>query len=284
MAKRNQPYLPLYVQDFLTDEKLAECSAATNGVYIRILCLMHKSETYGKILLKQKYKQSDKQSDKQDINICSCFAKQLSRHMPYKETEIENAINELLEENVCYIENDFLCQKRMIRDNYISEVRSTAGKSGGGNPNFGKTKLQTNLQTNTENEIENESESEDEKENKKSLEYLEKNLNEFMENFSDIDVRFEYNKFCDWLKSKGRRYKDYSAAFRNWLRNDSIPKKRIEIIKKELINIPKAFAGWEKTGKISKDNLGHKIMQYKRWNGEEYEYIFFCDKCDKQFT
>lgn len=26
MALRDQPYLPLYVQDFLTDEKLRECS------------------------------------------------------------------------------------------------------------------------------------------------------------------------------------------------------------------------------------------------------------------
>ena len=43
MALRDQPYLPLYVQDFLTDEKLAECSAMATGVYIRLMCIMHKS-------------------------------------------------------------------------------------------------------------------------------------------------------------------------------------------------------------------------------------------------
>ena len=58
MALRNSPYLPLYVQDFLTDEKLADCSANANGVYIRLMCILHKSEPYGKILLKQKYKQN----------------------------------------------------------------------------------------------------------------------------------------------------------------------------------------------------------------------------------
>ncbi len=42
----------------------------------------------------------------------------------------------------------------MIRDNDISEMRSIAGKKGGGNPNFVKTKLQTPLQTNTEYEYE----------------------------------------------------------------------------------------------------------------------------------
>jgi uncharacterized protein YdaU (DUF1376 family) len=64
MALRNQPYIPLYVQDFLTDEKLIECSAQSTGVYIRLMCIMHKSEDYGKILLKQKDKQSDKQIKK----------------------------------------------------------------------------------------------------------------------------------------------------------------------------------------------------------------------------
>lgn len=75
MALRDQPYLPLYIQDFLTDEKLAECSAESTGVYIRLMCLFHKSDTYGKILLKQKYKQSDKQI----LN----FASQVAKNLPY---------------------------------------------------------------------------------------------------------------------------------------------------------------------------------------------------------
>ena len=58
MALRDQPYLPLYVQDFLTDEKLIECSASATGVYIRVMCIMHKSDPYGMILLKQKDKQT----------------------------------------------------------------------------------------------------------------------------------------------------------------------------------------------------------------------------------
>ena len=52
MALRDQPYIPLYVQDFMTDEKLNECSAESTGVYIRIMCLMQI--TRGTILL-QKY-------------------------------------------------------------------------------------------------------------------------------------------------------------------------------------------------------------------------------------
>lgn len=152
MALRDQPYIPLFVQDFLTDEKLMECSASATGVYVRILCLMHKSETYGKIVLKQKYKQDSKQ----DSKLIKNFACQLDKYMPYDIDTIEAALHELIEENVCYIEDDFLCQKRMIRDNSISEARSKAGKKGGGNPNFVKTKPQTNSEYEYEYEYENE--------------------------------------------------------------------------------------------------------------------------------
>ena len=41
MALRDQPYLPLYVLDFLVDEKLAYCSAESTGVYIRLMCILH---------------------------------------------------------------------------------------------------------------------------------------------------------------------------------------------------------------------------------------------------
>lgn len=146
MALRDQPYLPLYIQDIMTDEKLNECCAATHGIYIKgIMCLMHKSDEYGKILLKQKYKQTEKQPKN--------FASQLVKHLPYSTQEIENAIEELLKEKVCYIEGDYLCQKRMIRDNAISLVRSKSGKKGG---LFAQAKIKANSQANTEDEAENE--------------------------------------------------------------------------------------------------------------------------------
>ena len=147
MALRDQPYLPLYIQDIMTDEELNECSASTHGIYIKgIMCLMHKSKTYGKILLKQNYKLT------KDISLN--FAHQLTRHTPYSINEIKIAIDELLKENVCYLDGDYLCQKRMIKDNEISIKRSKAGKKGGGNPNFVKTKKQTSSEYENENEYE----------------------------------------------------------------------------------------------------------------------------------
>ena len=80
MSLQNSPYLPLYVKDFMSDEKLAECSASANGVYIRLMCMLHKSEPYGQILLKEKYKTKS--------NACMNFASMLARHMPYTAKEI----------------------------------------------------------------------------------------------------------------------------------------------------------------------------------------------------
>lgn len=153
MALRDQPYLPLYVQDFLTDEKLAECSAQSTGVYIRIMCLMHKSEHYGKILLKQKHKQTDKQT----LN----FASQLAIHFPYSVDIINSALIELTEEGVLTIEDDFLIQKRMVRDNEISIKRALSGKKGGEkslgkDSNFAQAKLQANTENENEYEYDNE--------------------------------------------------------------------------------------------------------------------------------
>jgi hypothetical protein len=144
MALRDQPYLPLYIQDIMTDEKLNECCASTHGIFIKgIMCLMHKSDEYGKILLKQKYKQTEKQSKN--------FACQLVKHLPYSAQEIENAIDELIKEKVCYFEKEYLCQKRMIRDNEISLIRAESGKKGG---LFAQAKIKANLQPNTEDEDE----------------------------------------------------------------------------------------------------------------------------------
>lgn len=153
MALRNSPYLPLYVQDFLTDEKLADCSASANGVYIRLMCILHKSEHYGKILLKQKYKQNE--------NMCLNFASMLVRQMPYSMSEIHDGLEELLENKIIEIDGDYLFQKRMVKDGELSEKRSVAGQKGGKKAyGFCLSKYQSKsiskIEANSENENENE--------------------------------------------------------------------------------------------------------------------------------
>lgn len=146
MSLRNQPYIPLYVQDFLTDEKLMECSASATGIYIRLMCIMHKSDEYGVILLKQK--------DKQNSSSLQNFAYKLARFMPYQIDEIMAGLTELLEAGVIQNGGDKLTQKRMIHDNEISEIRAKAGKKGGlKSQNFAKAKIEAKHEYEYTNEI-----------------------------------------------------------------------------------------------------------------------------------
>lgn len=130
MALRDLPYFPLYVQDYLTDEKLSCCSLSTQGVYMRILCILHKSETYGGILFKQ--------IPKQNFSTNNFFAFIISKQIGVNEVQVEESLEELLFFKVLQIEQkdgvDFLFQKRMVHDFTISCKRSDIAKKGGGNP------------------------------------------------------------------------------------------------------------------------------------------------------
>lgn len=161
MALRDQPYIPLYVQDFMTDEKLSECSAESTGVYIRVMCIMHKSQEYGTVLLKQKYKQNPSKIKN--------FAVKLHRLMPYSIDVIERSLAELVDEEVLTIEGDVLIQRRMVKDGNLSLIRANAGSKGGkiaqGKSVAGsfakaksKAKEQAKEQANTEYEYEYENE------------------------------------------------------------------------------------------------------------------------------
>jgi hypothetical protein len=152
MSRTKQPYLPLYVQDWLSNTNLKDCSLEAHGLMINLMCIMHKEDDYGQILLKQKYKQTDKQ-----INN---FASQLAKPLPFSSTEIEAALTELVNERILKIENDSLICERMVRDANLSKIRSLAGKTGGINAqnkeDFASTFAKAKFKANAENENENE--------------------------------------------------------------------------------------------------------------------------------
>lgn len=140
MSLRDQPYIPLYVDDVLSDEKLNECSANAHGVYFKLLCLLHKSQKYGHILLNQKYKQSAKPMEN--------FARSLLKHLPFDYDEILSGLNELSYWKVIEYNEDELWQKRMVRDNEISIKRAEAGSKGGKKTQFGKANNEASNEAN----------------------------------------------------------------------------------------------------------------------------------------
>lgn len=78
------------------------------------------------------------------------------------------------------------------------------------------------------------------------------NLKEYKEIFINKDVYSEFDKFNDYMLSTGKTYKNYAAAFRNWLRNDQFTTKNIEKLAKQF--------------KKTKTGL----------------YIAYCKKCNKK--
>lgn len=232
MALRDQPYIPLYVQDFLTDEKLNQCSPATQGIYIKIMCVLHKQEEYGTILLKQK--------DKQNLSNISNFACKLAKLLPFQIKILEDALEELIEEGCLFIEGDKLIQKRMVKDNAISTSRSNAAKKGGGNPNFVKTKLQTTSKQNTEDEYENEYEYEFKNDNIDII-LLKQNFD-----FSFLEAKEMFNgeiecEFLNWAlhlqnQKKNLTQQMLELQYSNLVRCSSNNKaKAIHLIKKSIL-------------------------------------------------
>jgi len=238
MALRDQPYLPLYVQDFLTDEKLMECSASATGIYIRVICIMHKSEPYGTILLKQK----DKQTDNQIKN----FALKLAKYLPYNIDEIVKGLTELINEGVLQNGGNKLLQKRMIKDNELNIIRAKAGKKGGLKTQlFAKAKSEANTENENENENENVIEDRNERINKREVKFKSE-VFEFLDKYPEAML----NKFCNYWTEK----------------NKSKTKMRFELEK--TFEISKRLATWASRDKdIIKNN--EIIPAYKTFTYEQ---------------
>ena len=89
--------------------------------------------------------------------------------------------------------------------------------------------------------------------------------------FTSVIVNEEFSSFKDWLSSKGRKYKDYRAAFRNWCRKankeerktDNTIDKDKERILKERNNFDKQVENYEKRS-ASPEEIKSIISTYKK--------------------
>lgn len=255
-ALRKLPYLPLYVQDFTSDEKLTMCSASAVGVYIFLLCLLHKSDTYGKLTLRDKdrlnntdtlelQKQIESKTKSKTQSKIIFFAKRLQRNMPFELHEIATGLAELEEARVITIEGEMLYQRRMVKDGEISEKRSNSGTLGGRSATAKneiesktKSKSESTLKANTEIENVYENNIIDSEEEKgvqgkrkptSKPRFTPPTLEEVMgyaqERGNKIDpiVFFDYYEANGWVQGKqGKPLKDWKAAARYWERNGVI--------------------------------------------------------------
>lgn len=110
------PAFQFYPADWLNDIKLQSCSLAAQGLLINLMCIMHQSEPYGKLM----------------INGHKPSIKDVSHLLRLHHKTYQARLKELLLYGVLYEdENGVVCNKRMIKDEHIRQVRRDAGKLGG---------------------------------------------------------------------------------------------------------------------------------------------------------
>jgi hypothetical protein len=241
MARSDQPYLPLYVDDWMNNNKLKLSSSSAHGLMISIMCIMHKEDTYGKILLKQKFKQTDEQIKN--------FASQIAKLTAFDLLEILPALTELIENNIIKIKEDILICERMVRDNEISEKRKEAGQSGGKatqknnkkdiikDKNFALAKDKANTVIGNVNEIVNEivNEYEDEKIPNKGVFDFEEKL---------IEFGFEKKLVTEWLViRKKKKAINSETAFNRFINEIEKCQKPINEILEYIVS--KSWQGFE---------------------------------------
>lgn len=259
MALRDQPYIPLYVKDFTSDEKLRMCSPAAVGVYIFLMCVLHREKDYGKLQLRSEfvYTNSDTKAIQTPIqnlngkeNLYFAFAENLAKQMPFKVEVIKLALLELDYYGVIRLEGETLIQPRMVRDGELSETRRKSVRKRWSEEdnteeteNFvytkddtkGGTKEDTNIHTNAEYENANEnninSSEEKEVKGKRKPAFQPPTLEAVMEyakergNKIDPIAFFDFYEANGWVQGKqGKPLKDWKACVRTWERNGIAPR------------------------------------------------------------
>lgn len=123
-----KPAILFYTKDWLTDINLQSCSISAQGLWIKLMCIMHGSDEYGKILLKQMFNEIPNL----DYNLSWINCKKLAGICGLTVETFTPLITELLTNNVARID-DFgnMYSKRMINDENLSIIRKEAGGKGG---------------------------------------------------------------------------------------------------------------------------------------------------------
>lgn len=116
--KEKQPWFKFYPQDWRGDEELRSCSIGARGLWVEMLCVMHKAEPYGHLL----------------INGKQVLPRQMAKLAGISDAECMKYILELESAGVYSRADDkSVYSRRMVRDKAKAEQAKQWGK-GGGNP------------------------------------------------------------------------------------------------------------------------------------------------------
>ena len=115
--KRKLPYIHFYPNDWMSDENVRCCSIAARGLWIDLLCLMHKNEHRGYLSRPNGTPYSTEQIANM-AGICQDFAIDLLSEL------VDNGAASKTDDGIIY-------NRRMVRETNLSRVRSQSGRLGG---------------------------------------------------------------------------------------------------------------------------------------------------------
>jgi hypothetical protein len=144
--KISRPSFQFYPNDWICHLELQSCSLAAQGLWINLMCRMHKSSVYGKLLLEQ------------NGNQIPITAEKLAGLVGKTWEEIQPLVNELVSLKVMKVESGtgiFFCS-RMVKDEDLRNKRAAAGKLGGETTQKSKAFAKSNHQANFKQTVEEE--------------------------------------------------------------------------------------------------------------------------------
>lgn len=116
MSADRHRWMKFWPQDWENDECLRVCSLGARGLWIAMLCLMHRADPYGHLL----------------VNGRAPSPKKLAAIIGGTEKEITGCLQELEEEGVFdRLPNGVIFSRRMVRDKIKSDEGREHGRSGG---------------------------------------------------------------------------------------------------------------------------------------------------------
>jgi hypothetical protein len=115
-VKQKRPAFQFYPGDWRRDAALRSCSLEARGLWVDLLCLMHDGEPYGHLAVNGK--------PLTDAQVAAMVGVSVARY--------RKLLQELEVSGVSSRGDDgALFSRRMVRDEYLREVRATSGKLGG---------------------------------------------------------------------------------------------------------------------------------------------------------
>lgn len=115
----NRPWMKWFPRDWRSESRLRMCSLSARGLWIELIGYMHEAEPYGHFLIGGK---------SPSLGEIACLVGRAER-------EVSQALDELLEQQVCEYVNGTIISRRMVRDKAKYETDVENGK-GGGNPHL----------------------------------------------------------------------------------------------------------------------------------------------------